>query len=282
MQIFHFGEDLKGGLNALHQSGKRIGFVPTMGALHQGHLSLLARAKETCSTVVVSIFVNPTQFNEISDFENYPSTLTTDISLLTKAGCDILFTPSVKEMYPEGPEKKNQYSLGYLEDILEGKYRPGHFQGVCQVVDRLLNIVDPDLLFLGEKDFQQCKVIEKLLSITGRESKTKLIISPTIRETDGLAMSSRNQRLSESQRIKSAMIYKCLQQISEDIKLSTLISAKKNAVKFLTDEGFDVDYVDILDNNTLEYLSYPMESGTMRVLVAAKLGEIRLIDNIML
>jgi pantoate--beta-alanine ligase len=253
-----------------------------MGALHQGHLSLLARAKETCSTVVVSIFVNPTQFNEISDFENYPSTLTTDISLLTKAGCDILFTPSVKEMYPEGPEKKNQYNLGYLEDILEGKYRPGHFQGVCQVVDRLLNIVDPDLLFLGEKDFQQCKVIEKLLSITGRESKTKLIISPTIRETDGLAMSSRNQRLSESQRIKSAMIYKCLQQISEDIKLSTLISAKKNAVKFLTDEGFDVDYVDILDNNTLEYLSYPMESGTMRVLVAAKLGEIRLIDNIML
>jgi pantoate--beta-alanine ligase len=279
MQIFHFGEDLKQRLNALRKEGKSIGFVPTMGALHPGHLSLLKQASENCAVVVVSIFVNPTQFNEVSDFENYPSTLTKDIALLSKESCDILFTPAVKEMYPDGTKVQGQYNLGYIEEILEGKYRPGHFQGVCQIVDRLLDIVNPDQLYLGEKDFQQCKVIQKLLSLTDRQSITKLVISPTIRESDGLAMSSRNQRLNEIERGKASLIYQCLIQLKKDFKKEALQSALANAKLFLSGEGFEVDYVEIIDETTFLPVSENNHSKNLRALVAAKIGAIRLIDN---
>ncbi|MEO7561037.1 MAG: pantoate--beta-alanine ligase, partial [Ferruginibacter sp.] len=163
---------------------RRIGFVPTMGALHTGHMALIQNCKSAELFCVCSIFINPTQFNNEADFKKYPVSLEADIDMLEEAGCDVLFLPSKQEIYPDGfiPPK---YDLGYLETILEGKYRPGHFQGVCQVVDKLLSIIKPDQLFLGQKDYQQCMVIKKLVSL--KNYKLELKIVPTVRENNGLA-----------------------------------------------------------------------------------------------
>ena len=187
-----------------HKNGAVIGLVPTMGALHQGHISLLEKSKQLSSITVSSIFVNPTQFNNASDFEKYPITIEKDIDMLEAAGCDMLFLPSVFEMYPYGTAKLPNYNLGFLETVLEGKFRPGHFQGVCQVVDRLLNIILPDLLFLGQKDYQQCMVIGKMKELV--KINTQIIICPTLREPNGLAMSSRNLRLTSDEKKKASKI----------------------------------------------------------------------------
>src|SRR5215212_8351624 len=168
MIIFKTPDALSGHINQQKKSGKKIGFVPTMGALHEGHLSLIGVAKKPNDLTICSIFVNPTQFNNPEDFKLYPVTIEKDIEQLIRAGCDILFLPSVDEMYPAGHSKKH-YPLGRIETILEGYYRPGHFQGVCQIVDRLLDIVRPDNLYLGQKDFQQCMVIRKLLQLLGKD-----------------------------------------------------------------------------------------------------------------
>lgn len=282
MHIYHFGEDLKTSLNLLNASGKKVGFVPTMGALHEGHLSLIQLAKASCSHVVVSIFVNPTQFNDITDFEKYPSTISKDIRLLNDAGCDILFYPDVQEMYPHGFKQPHHYGLGYLEDILEGKYRPGHFQGVCQVVDRLLSIVTPDYLFLGEKDYQQCMVISKLLELTGRIPETKLITGSTFREKDGLAMSSRNARLTDAERTKAAIIYRCMHELKKKINIEPFSVLKEKAASVLEQEGFQVDYIEITDANTLLSISDISQANHIRALIAAKIGSVRLIDNMLL
>jgi pantoate--beta-alanine ligase len=282
MQIYHFGEDLQTRLNLLKSSGNKIGFVPTMGALHEGHLSLIQLARASCTHVIVSIFVNPTQFNDLSDFEKYPSTISNDIRLLNNAGCDILFYPDVQEIYPNGMKLRNQYPLGYLEEILEGKHRPGHFQGVCQVVDRLLTIVNPHTLFLGEKDYQQCMVISKLLELTNRTAKTELIIGSTMREKDGLAMSSRNARLTDAQRKKAAAIYQCLNELKKNIHNDEITALKEKVILSLEQEGFQVDYVEIADAKTLLPVSDISRSEKLHVLIAAKIGSVRLIDNISL
>jgi pantoate--beta-alanine ligase len=279
MQIYHFGKDLQNRLNLLKTAGNKIGFVPTMGALHEGHLSLVQLARVSCSHVVVSIFVNPTQFNDISDFEKYPSTISKDIRMLNDAGCDILFYPDVHEMYPLGTKQKDHYPLGYLEEILEGKYRPGHFQGVCQVVDRLLTLVNPDFLFLGEKDYQQCMVISKLLELTNRTPNTILITGSTMREKDGLAMSSRNARLTDTQRKKAATIYQCMNEVKKNIGIHAISALKEKAVSTLEHEGFQVDYLEIADEKTLLPVSDINRSEKIRVLIAAKIGSVRLIDN---
>ena len=181
-------------LQKIKSEDQKIGFVPTMGALHAGHISLINDSREMGNTTVCSIFVNPTQFNDQKDFEKYPVDIEKDIYLLEKAGTEILFLPSVKEMYPEGLTTLYQYDLGFLETILEGFYRPGHFQGVCRIVHKLLNIVQPHHLFMGQKDYQQCMVIKRL--ITDYSINTQLNIVATERENSGLAMSSRNLRLS--------------------------------------------------------------------------------------
>src|SRR5690349_12723387 len=208
MILFKKTADLRNWLETQRSNAKMIGFVPTMGALHAGHISLIRSALIDNDIVVCSIFVNPTQFNDPKDFEKYPITLEKDIDMLEEAGCAVLFLPSVHEMYPEGTEtsKSKTYQLGTIEKILEGQYRPGHFQGVCNIVDRLLNKVEPDALYLGQKDYQQCMVINKLLELTSRSGKTKLVICPTLREPDGLAMSSRNMRLNETDRKTAATI----------------------------------------------------------------------------
>lgn len=265
----------------LKKKGVTIGFVPTMGALHAGHISLINQSKSTCDVTVSSIFINPTQFNDPKDFEKYPVTIDNDILLLEKAGCDLLFLPSIAEIYPKGTANAEQYNLGEIEFLLEGKYRSGHFQGVCQVVSQLLNIVQPDHLFLGQKDYQQCVVIKKLIQLM--HAPIQLIIAQTVREPTGLAMSSRNARLNNTQRLAASAISKMLFYIKDNVNTSSLPSLEQYAAHFLLDAGFNkVDYVSIADAETLQPVYSSSEKNKMVVLIAAFIGEVRLIDNLVL
>jgi pantoate--beta-alanine ligase len=263
----------------LHQK-TRVGFVPTMGALHEGHLSLIRRSKKEDSFTVCSIFVNPTQFNNKKDFEKYPITISHDVDMLEKAGCDLLFLPTVMEMYPEGTDPKIKYELGYLETILEGAYRPGHFQGVCQVVDRLLQIVPADRMYLGQKDYQQCMVLKKM--IAEKHPRTEVVVSSTMRESDGLAMSSRNMRLNEQERKLAVKISDTLTFIKDNLKNGYLNDLKERARNFLTTEGFKVDYVEIANADTLEAMENNDGKTKLVALIAAYIGDVRLIDNLLL
>ena len=266
-------------LKKRHPGNQHIGFVPTMGALHDGHISLVKQCKLENDITVSSIFVNPTQFNNPADFEKYPITIESDIDKLEAAGCDILFLPSVTEIYPPGKPTLH-YELGYLETVLEGHYRPGHFQGVCMVVDKLLSIVQPTVLYLGQKDYQQCMVISKLVEL--KNFNTAIRISETIRETDGLAMSSRNVRLNEQERIQALFIYKAMIMVKNEMKPGKLGALKEKATRFLTEQGFKVDYVDIADALNLALINDWDGRQKAVVLVAAYLHEVRLIDNLIL
>lgn len=278
MILFKKASDLSNYIKQQKRKSAFIGFVPTMGALHQGHLSLLQSSKKEEGLTICSIFVNPTQFNNADDFANYPVTIEKDIELLITAGCDVLFLPSEKEIYPADYQEKH-FALGELEYILEGKYRPGHFQGVCQVVNRLLEIVNPHQFYLGAKDYQQCMVIQKLLELTSRR-ETHLIVSPTVRENDGLAMSSRNLRLSAAQRDLAPSLYNALQFIKLNFVYNHLTQLKGEAIKKLEAKGFKVDYLEIVDGETLT--PSINNSGGKIALVAAYLGDVRLIDNLIL
>lgn len=280
MIIFHKQTDISKFIAQKKQSGAAIGFVPTMGALHPGHISLINNSKRDCTVTISSIFVNPTQFNDPKDFEKYPVTIDSDINGLEKAVCDVLFLPSVTEIYPNGMQDLPRYELGYLETVLEGKYRPGHFQGVCQVVHRLLDIVKPDTLFLGQKDFQQCMVIKKMIALTGLN--TSVTVCPTLREDDGLAMSSRNMRLNAAEREKAVLISQTLGFIKQEIKPGYLEDIKERAVQYLTAEGFKVDYIEIASADTLEPQQFWNGQLPLVAVAAAYLNEVRLIDNLLL
>lgn len=280
MTLFKKTEDIRQFIAEEMGSVGASGFVPTMGALHPGHISLITKAKEENELVICSIFVNPTQFNNSKDFEKYPSTIEIDIDMLEKAGCDIIFLPSVTEIYPDGINDQQHYELGYLETLLEGKFRPGHFQGVCQVVDRLLKIVQPQNLYLGQKDYQQCMVIKKLVAITG--AKTELIICPTLRENDGLAMSSRNMRLTAEERQQAVKIFETLSFIKKEIRNGYLEDLKQRASDYLSGEGFVVDYVEIADAETLQLVENWNGKTKLVALAAVFLNEVRLIDNMIL
>ncbi len=278
MIIFKEVKALKNYISGLKQPGKTIGFVPTMGALHNGHLSLIKESNEKCTTTVCSIFVNPTQFNDPGDFEKYPVTIENDILQLEKNKAVILFLPSVKEIYPNGLTSSVHYDIGYLEDILEGYYRPGHFQGVCQVVHELLKIVEPDILFLGRKDYQQCMVIKKLMELYNIPAK--LQIGNTLREQGGLAMSSRNQRLLPEDRIKAQAIYKALCYIKENIYTTAVAILQEQAAQVILQAGFaKIDYVEIRDANTLLPVNDVNAGAPLIALVAAFINGVRLIDN---
>lgn len=282
MILFKKSTELHNYLDEQRKKGLKTGFVPTMGALHDGHLSLINEAKAKTDITISSIFVNPTQFNDPADYKKYPITIENDILLLESAGCDILFLPSVAEIYPNGTELKNSYDLGYLEKILEGKYRPGHFQGVCAVVHRLLEIVMPDNLYIGQKDYQQCLVIKKLIELTGMTDLIKVNISPTLREKNGLAMSSRNMRLTNQEREKASAIYQSLTNIKKKLSTSELDHLKQEAVSFLTKKGFKVDYIEIADATNLEIANNWDGKQKLVALAAAYLSEVRLIDNVLL
>ena len=273
MTIIHQPAALAEFLHNQKVKGLTIGFVPTMGALHKGHLNLIAVSAERCDITVCSIFVNPTQFNNRDDFQKYPNRLESDIKMLANSGTNVLFLPPAEAIYPSGTQHLEHYDLGVLETLLEGKYRPGHFQGVCQVMSRLLRAVQPHYLFMGQKDYQQCMVVKKLIEIIG--IPTELVACPTVREPDGLAMSSRNLRLSPEQRITAGQIYKTLLYIRNNTSSLKIEELKKNAQLQLEEKGFKVDYVEIVDTETLQA---PKNEKPV-ALIAAFLGEIRLIDN---
>jgi len=282
MILFKKATDLSNWLYAHQAKGNSIGFAPTMGALHNGHISLIEQSKKADTITVSSIFVNPTQFNDSKDFEKYPITLEKDITMLEAAGCDVLLLPSVKEMYPDGLKAKIYYDLGYLETVLDGKFRPGHYQGVCMVVQRLLEIVKPDNLYLGQKDYQQCKVITRLIQLMKQDDKIKVRICPTLREANGLALSSRNMRLKDDERKTATTIFRCLSMIKDNLKEGNLAALKKKAVRMLEEAGFRVDYVEIADANKLSLLTdWDGEQKTV-ALVAAFMNKVRLIDNLLL
>ncbi len=277
MILFRQAETLAQYVRDQKQNGSSIGFVPTMGALHAGHLSLIASSKKEQSLTVCSIFVNPTQFNNAEDFKHYPVTMEKDMERLLASGCDVLFLPSTEEIYPAGYVAK-AYKLGALETVLEGRYRPGHFQGVCQVVDRLLEIVQPSVLYLGQKDYQQSMVIQKLIESLHKQNEIRLKVGTTLREEDGLAMSSRNLRLNEAQRAKAPLLYKALLLAKENLSTHSIKELESTAVKNLTTQGFAVDYFAIRDAATL--LPSINKSERLIALVAAQLDTIRLIDNL--
>ncbi|MBW8686709.1 pantoate--beta-alanine ligase [Chitinophaga rhizophila] len=281
MYLFKRRDDLERHLSSARKEGKRIGFVPTMGALHQGHLSLIAAAKENSDLVVCSIFVNPTQFNDPADFEKYPITIDQDVQLLAAAGNDVLFLPTVQEMYPNGLTPDMHYDFGELESVLEGAHRPGHFQGVGQVVHKLLGLVNPDKLFMGQKDFQQCLIINRLIKLL--DLKVELVICPTLRETDGLAMSSRNLRLNPTERQNALHISRALTYIKDHIGSSPLNELSQKGMSQLKDHGFDVDYlemVSILPDGNIAFPSVTGEEPLYAVVAARENSSgVRLIDN---
>lgn len=284
MILFKKADDLVKWLDTQRQNEKTIGFVPTMGALHAGHISLVNESKKENAISVCSIFINPTQFNDPADFEKYPVTIEKDIEMLVNAGCDVLFFPSVNEIYPQGINAETEhYELGHLEAVLEGKYRPGHFQGVCLVVERLLNMANPHVLYLGQKDYQQCMVINRLLHLLGKEESVTIKICPTLREKNGLAMSSRNMRLSEADKANASIIYESLVQLTKElIPGSDLIILKKMVEKKLAHAGFQTDYVEVADATTLSSVSIWDGKQKLVALIAAFLKGVRLIDNMII
>jgi pantoate--beta-alanine ligase len=280
MIIFKKGLPLQNRLKQLKNINKKIGFVPTMGALHNGHLALIEQSKSPDTTTVCSIFVNPTQFNDKKDFEKYPVTIENDIYLLEKVNTDILFIPAVDEIYPDGLATNFSYDLGYLETMLEGFYRPGHFQGVCRVMHKLLNIVQPDDLFMGQKDYQQCMVIKRLIELY--KIPTQLHLVPTRREESGLAMSSRNVRLSDEAKQKASAIFKALGFIKNNISSLSIDQLKEKATAIILDAGFEkIDYIEICDADSLMPLN-KFQQTKMVALAAAFIEGVRLIDNMLL
>lgn len=279
MVIFRKADDVQ---QYLAKAAQPIGYIPTMGALHAGHTSLIRQARKDGRLTVCSIFVNPTQFNDPEDFRLYPVTTDADIALLLEAGCDVLFLPDEQAVYPFGTVMATAYSFGSLEDMLEGAHRPGHFRGVGQVVGRLLEIMQPHYLYMGQKDYQQCMVIKKLIEAMGLEGKTELIICPTVREEDGLAMSSRNRRLTEPQRTLASVIYQCLISIQSKAGILPFSLVQKECLDLLRQKGFDPEYVELADADSLEPLSDYDSSRNMVALIAAKLGKVRLIDNMLI
>lgn len=270
--------DLKQIVAEYKKDGKIIGFVPTMGALHQGHLSLIQRAKNESDVVVVSIFVNPTQFNNKADYDKYPRLYDKDLQVLENDGnCNIVFIPDEKEMYPE-PDLRH-FDLGYLETIMEGKFRPGHFQGVAQIVSKLFETVEPHKAFFGKKDIQQIAVIKRLVELMNYP--IEIISCEIVRELNGLAMSSRNMRLSKKDFNNAGIIFKTLSKISEFIKLMTIEKVKAQVIAEIEKVmPFKVEYIEIVDTNSLKSVNDYIQGSSLTACIAVFCNDVRLIDNI--
>lgn len=278
-RIFRTSHSLKNFLKPFYAQKLPIGFVPTMGALHAGHLSLVKKSKQDNFLTVVSIFVNPTQFNDSSDFENYPNDLSSDFEKLKSEKCDMVFVPNIMELYPNGL-KTEHFDFGDLDKEMEGKFRKNHFRGVGTVVQKLFEIVKPHRAYFGEKDFQQLQIIKKMSQ--KYPHFPQIIPCPIFRESDGLAMSSRNRRLSALERTAAPFIFQMLQDIKEKYKNHSLHFLRKYvSAAFEKHDILHLDYFEIADENTLRIL-YQKEQGTARAFIAVYAGKVRLIDNIAL
>lgn len=277
MQKFVRNESLQRRIAFLKEKGYSIGFSPTMGALHEGHLSLIDHSMQLSDISVCSIFVNPTQFNEKSDLKKYPRTLDRDKVLLQEAGLDILYYPDVNQVYPKGLNTKFDLDLEGLDQRLEGAFRSGHFEGVVQVVKRLLDIVQPDKLFMGQKDFQQFTIIAHM--IRKLALPVELVVVPIMREPDGLAMSSRNVRLSPEFRKKALILNRMLKYAAETIKTDDFELIKKTALSEIQHAGLKIEYFELVDGYSLLPVKSLLDSNYIVALVAAWAGDVRLIDN---
>ncbi len=282
MHLFKSETQLSAFINKERTDGKKIGFVPTMGALHRGHISLIEKAKLECEVVVVSIFVNPTQFNDPKDLEKYPRPIEHDMEMLLESNCDVLFLPSVTEMYPEGNPVLKEYDLGYLDKVLEAAFRNGHFQGVANVVYRLLKKVNPDVLYLGRKDFQQILIIKKMIELESLPVTVE--VCEIIREASGLAMSSRNVRLSEEAWNNAAKISEILFFLKEKrFEFSSINALRTEAIKRLKEIPDSVlEYLEICDAETLRPIEIFIEGKPAVALVATWVDGVRLIDNVLI
>lgn len=280
MHIFKLVEPLQQFLEEQRKAGDRIGFVPTMGALHEGHLSLIRQSRAENDLTVCSIFVNPTQFNEVSDLEKYPRTPERDVEKLAGAGTEVLFMPEVEEVYPPGGDLKVDVDLGRLDEVMEGAFRPGHFEGVVMVVRRLLEIVGPDRLYMGQKDYQQFTIIRHM--IRSLDLPVELLVCPILREPDGLAMSSRNERLSADDRRRAAAIYRALRQAREQMEDHTPAQIRRQAIQVIEQAGLQSEYFEIVDGETLQPVDHFGQAEKVVACTAAWAGQVRLIDNMIL
>jgi pantoate--beta-alanine ligase len=278
-RLCHTREEVAREVALARRSGKQTGFVPTMGALHQGHLSLVSQAASENDFVVVSIFVNPIQFNNADDLRNYPRTIEHDMALLSTVPCDVVFYPSESEMYPAEIDEK--YDFGSLSDVMEGRFRPGHFNGVAVVVKRLLDIVSPQRAYFGEKDFQQLTIIKNLVSLL--HLPVEIRPCPTVREADGLAMSSRNTRLNPAERSQASFIYFSLQEAAR--LASEFLPAEVKArvvLLYNNNPAFRLEYFEIVNARTLQEVDTFHHPDGVVACVAAFMGQVRLIDNLMI
>lgn len=275
MQVFERKADLNQFVNSVKSAGKSIGFVPTMGALHAGHIALISAAVKKCDVIIASVFVNPIQFNNPEDLKKYPRTFEQDRKKLEEAGCNAVFYPSVEEMYPE--KVSEHYDFGPLEKVMEGATRPGHFNGVAIVVKRLFDLVRPDMAFFGKKDFQQLAIIKALVKQTA--IPVQIIGMDTVREKDGLAMSSRNMLLSAREREIAVQLSETLNYIKAN-KGDLEPEALENEAKKRLKQNFKVDYIQIVDGHSLQAITSWDETDYPVVCVAAFIGNVRLIDNL--
>ncbi len=264
-------------INSIKLSNKTIGFIPTMGALHQGHLSLVSESKKQCNISIVSIFVNPTQFNDLSDLEKYPRTLESDLKFLDEIDCDIVFTPENEEMYPK---KDNRiFDFGNIDKVMEGAFRPGHFNGVAQIVSKLFDIVKPNCAFFGKKDFQQVAIINNM--VKQLNYNIQITSCPIIREKSGLAMSSRNERLSPENRKKASFIYETILEAKKLAKLKTVNDVKTFVEnKFTENTDLKLEYFEIVDDFSLQSVKNWTDSQNITACIVAHIEGVRLIDNI--
>ena len=277
MQLIHSITEMQSYSSVWQQAGLKIAFVPTMGNLHAGHLSLVEKAMRVADRVVVSIFVNPLQFNENSDFEAYPRTLDADIQKLDDYRVDALFAPSENELYPQGREQVTTVEVPELSTILEGKSRPGHFCGVVTVVAKLFNCVQPHVAIFGEKDFQQLLVVQRM--VVDLNFPIEIIGMPTRREQDGLAMSSRNSRMSTEERQKAPALYRTLRSLRDKILAGEhdFAQLESQAMEQIAAEGMSPEYIRV---RSAKYLGTPQITADLVIVAAAHLGQTRLIDNI--
>ena len=269
--------EIKDKVISLKKEGKSIGFIPTMGALHQGHLSLVEKAREENDIIVCSIYVNPTQFNNIEDYNKYPSTVEQDISLLKTVHCDILFLPKTKDIYKQ--KSLTSFQFGSIENVMEGKHRPGHFNGVALIVSKLFNIISPDAAYFGQKDHQQLAIIKQL--VTDLSYNINIQSCPTLREESGLAMSSRNQRLSDVEKEEATLIYKSLCRAKDSFKKGTSVSKIIDDIKDeFSKSNLELEYFEFANAQTLQPII--KKESQVVICVAAFLGNVRLIDNIII